>query len=375
MTTATRQRIAWFVWTIVLVSSLVAIRVLNSQATATAHESTGGAPADARFGFRLEESAKKLGVDFVHQGPTFDARLAHIMPQVASMGAAVAVADFDRDGWQDFYVTNSGEGSFNRLYRNQGNGTFADVAAQMGVADVNQRGTGVSMGAVWGDYDNDGWDDLFLYRYGRPELFHNEHGKRFVAVGAQAGLPKWVNANSATWLDYDRDGRLDLFIAGYWADSVDLWKLETTKIMPESFEYATNGGRKYLLHNRGDGTFEDRTDAMGIRSRRWTLAVIAADLLGTGYPDLFFSNDYGVSELFANRAGKRFDDVAAQAGVGMTPKSGMNASVGDIFNDGRLAIYKTNISEPGNLLQGNDLWVPKSNASATTFENMASALR
>jgi enediyne biosynthesis protein E4 len=372
MSPAERQRIAWFAWTIVLVSSLVAIRVLNSQATAAAHESAGGAPADSRFGFRLEESAKSLGVDFVHQGPTFDSRLAHIMPQVASMGAAIAVADFDRDGWQDFYVTNGGEGSLNRLYRNKGDGTFVDVAAQMGVADVNQRDTGVSMGAVWGDYDNDGWDDLFLYRYGRPELFHSDQGKRFVAVGEHAGLPKWVNANSATWLDYDRDGRLDLFLAGYWADDVNLWKLETTKIMPESFEYATNGGRKYLLHNRGDGTFEDKAAALGITSRRWTLAVIAGDFRGTGYPDLFLSNDYGVSELFANEGGKRFIDVAQMTGVGRSPKSGMNASVGDVFNDGRLAIYKTNISEAGVLVQGNDLWVPKGDSAE--YENLASSM-
>jgi enediyne biosynthesis protein E4 len=372
VTPSLRQRIAWFAWTIVLVSSLVAIRVLNSQATASAPESTGGAPADARFGFRLEESARSRGVDFVHQGPTFDTRLAHIMPQVASMGAAVAVADFDRDGWQDFYVTNSGEGSLNRLYRNKGDGTFTDVGAQMGVADVNQRDTGVSMGAVWGDYDNDGWDDLFLYRYGRPELFHNDQGKGFVAVGEQAGLPTWVNANSATWLDYDRDGRLDLFLAGYWADDINLWKLETTKIMPESFEYATNGGRKYLLHNRGDGTFEDKAAALGISSRRWTLAVIAADLLGTGYPDLFLSNDYGVSELFANQGGKRFTDVAQTTGVGRSPKSGMNASIGDVFNDGRLAIYKTNISEAGVLVQGNDLWVPKGDGAE--YENLASSM-
>jgi hypothetical protein len=129
MIPAKRQRVAWYVWTVLLVLSLVALRVLNSRATASAHEVTGGV-ADPRFGFRLEESAKTLGVDFVHQGPTFDARLAHIMPQVAAMGAAVAVADFDRDGWQDFYVTNSGEGSLNRLYRNKGDGTFADVAAQ-----------------------------------------------------------------------------------------------------------------------------------------------------------------------------------------------------------------------------------------------------
>jgi hypothetical protein len=367
-----RHRIAWIAWTIVLIASLSAVYALNRQAEGR-HLVADDEGADTRFGFRLQESAKQMGVDFTHQAPTFDSRFDHIMPQVAAMGAAVAVVDFDRDGWQDFYVTNSAEDSLNRLYRNNGDGTFTDVAGNVGLADVNRRDTGVSMGSVWGDFDNDGWEDVLLYKYGRPELFRNVDGRSFTAVGQRAGLPAWVNANAATWLDFDRDGNLDLFIAGYWPERVNLWKLETTRVMPESFEYANNGGRKYLLRNRGDGTFDDRTEAMGIRSRRWTLALVAADLFGTGNQDLFLSNDYGVSELFANRNGTRFEDVAVEAGVGMTPKSGMNASVGDIFNDGRLAIYKTNISEPGQLLQGNDLWVPKSGRS-TTFENLASAL-
>jgi hypothetical protein len=317
-----------------------------------------------------------MGIDFVHQAPTFDARLGHIMPQVAAMGASVAVVDFDRDGLQDFYVTNSAEDSLNRLYRNRGDGTFVDVAAEVGLADVNRRDTGVSMGSVWGDFDNDGWEDVLLYKYGRPELYRSDEGRAFVPIGARAGLPVWVNANSATWFDYDRDGWLDLFIAGYWPESVNLWKLETTRIMPESFEYANNGGRKYLLRNRGDGTFEDVTEAAGIRSRRWTLAVIAADLIGTGHQDLFLANDYGVSELFANRDGTRFEDVGVEVGVGRQPKSGMNAAVGDIFNDGRLAVYKTNISEPGQLIQCNDLWVPTrdGNAGAVEYENLASSL-
>ena len=354
-----------------LVASLAAVRALNQTAVASLPDDEG--VSDLRFGFQLAESAKRRGVDFVHQAPTFDSRLEHIMPQVASTGAAVAVADFDKDGWQDFYVTNSGEGSLNRLYRNKGDGTFEDVAQSVGLADVNRRDTGVSMGAVWGDYDNDGFDDLFLYRYGQPQLFHNEGGKRFVAVGT--GLPRWVNANAATWLDYDRDGRLDLFLAGYWPDDVDLWKLKTTRIMPESFEYASNGGRKYLLHNRGDGVFQDVTAAMGITSRRWTLAVTSVDLQGTGYPGLFLANDYGVSEMFVNRDGKRFDDVAMETGVGRAPKSGMNAALGDVFNDGRLSIYKTNISEPGQLVQGNDLWVPKTAGSGLpAFENLATTL-
>jgi hypothetical protein len=374
MNVALRQRLAWLLWASVLIISIAAVPTLNNRAAGTSAHSGPASPA--RFGFQLASIGEQAGVRFTHEGPTFDAKLEHIMPQVASMGASVTVADFDRDGWQDFYVTNSREDSLNRLYRNKGDGTFEDVAASAGVADVNRRETGVSMGAVWGDYDNDGFEDLLLYRYGRPELFHNEKGRTFISVGRQAGLPRSVNANSATWLDYDRDGRLDLFLAGYWPDDVDLWNLRTTRIMPESFEYANNGGRKFLLWNRGDGTFEDRTERLGIRSTRWTLAVAAADLLGAGYPDLFLANDYGVSELYANRDGQRFDDVGREAGVSLSPKSGMNASFGDVFNDGRLAIYKTNISEPGQLVQGNDLWVPSAGKArgVPKFDNLASSL-
>jgi hypothetical protein len=376
MVTARRQRAARLAWALLFVASVAAIPWLNRRTTGASAPAAGD--ATTRFGFRLTEAARAAGIDFTHTGPTFDSRLDHIMPQVASMGAAVAIADFDRDGWQDFYVTNSGEGSLNRLYRNTADGRFTDVAASMGVADLNRVETGVSMGAVWGDYDNDGFDDLLVYKYGRPELFRNAGGRSFERVTDRAGLPAWVNANSATWLDYDRDGWLDLFIAGYWPDGVNLWRLTTTRIMPESFEYANNGGGKYLLRNEGDGSFEDVTAAMGITSRRWTLAVIAADLLGTGYPDLFFANDYGVAELYANDGGRRFVDVAQEAGVGRTPKSGMNASLGDVFNDGRPAIYKTNISEPGVLVQGNDLWVPSRRGgeagSAVAFENLASGL-
>jgi hypothetical protein len=360
----------------VFIASVAAIPPLNRRYAGLSAPASG---APSRYGFRMTEVAAASGVSFIHEGPTFDPQLDHIMPQVASTGASVAVADFDRDGWQDFYVTNSAANSLNRLYRNTGDGRFVDVAAAMGVADLNKEGTGASMGAVWGDYDNDGFDDLLVYRYGAPMLFHSEQGQRFVALGDEAGLPRWVNANSATWLDYDRDGRLDLFIAGYWPDDVNLWKLTTTKIMPESFEYAQNGGRKYLLHNLGNGRFEDVTAAMGIDSHRWTLAVVAADLLGTGYPDLFFANDYGVSELYANQGGKRFVDVAEATGVGRTPKSGMNASLGDVFNDGRPGIYKSNISEPGVLVQGNDLWVIGSGKAGgedglPAVENVASGL-
>lgn len=329
-----------------------------------------------RYGFYFQEVSKAAGINFTHTAPKLDARLDHIMPQVASMGAAVSVVDFDRDGWQDLYVTNSGEGSLNALYRNLHDGTFKDVAAEMLVADVNRIDTGVSMGGVWGDFDNDGYEDLLLYKWGKPELFHNEAGKSFSRVTDKAGLPAWVNANTAIWFDYDRDGLLDIFLGGYYSESVNLWHLETTKMMPESFEYAKNGGRKYLLHNRGDGSFEDVTERMGINTRRWALAASAVDLRGTGFPDLFIANDYGVSELFFNDNGKAFRDVSEKTGVGFAPKSGMNVAFGDVFNQGRFSIYVTNISEEGVLIQGNNLWVPQegTGGDALKYENLAGDL-
>jgi hypothetical protein len=355
-----------------LLTPLAIRRLGNPSATAT----SGAAPGDAltQYGFRLTESSKTAGLDMVHGAPTLDPKLAHIMPQIASMGAAVSVVDVDRDGLSDLYVTDSKEGGRNRLYRNRGNGSFEDIAAGLGIADLNHPDTGVSMGGVWGDYDNDGFEDLFLYRWGRQELFHNDRGQGFTRVTDAAGLPAWANVNTAVWLDFDRDGRLDLFVGGYYAESINLWKLADTRMMPESFEYANNGGRKYLFRNLGGGRFEDVSAAVGLASTRWALAAVAADLRGTGFPDIFIANDYGVSELFVNEGG-RFREIGRDAGVGYAPKSGMNASVGDVLNQGRFAIYVSNISEEGILLQGNNLWVPSGSASGRpTYENLARAM-
>lgn len=335
----------------------------------------GSSQSLAHYGFYLQEVAHASGINFIHQAPTLDHQLDHIMPQVAAMGAGASIVDFDRDGWADIYLTNSGEGSKNSLYRNLGDGTFKDVAGELGIADLNQPGSGVSMGAVWGDYDNDGYEDLFLYKWGRPELFHNDGGKHFTRVTEIAALPAWINANTAIWFDYDGDGLLDLFIGGYYAEDVDLWHLKTTRMMPESFEYAKNGGRKYLYHNLGGGKFEEVSAKVGINSRRWALAATAADLRGTGHQDLFVANDYGVSELYFNN-GKEFREVGEQTGVGFAPKSGMTAAFGDVLNQGRYAVYVSNISEDGVLIQGNNLWVPQEGTSGDglRFDNLARAL-
>lgn len=356
---------------VVLLLTPIAIRRISSHRQA-ARTRLDASAALTRHGFYLTEVAHDAGVNFVHQAPTLDPKLNGIMPQVASMGASVSIVDFDHDGWSDIYVTNSAEGSKNALYHNQHDGTFKDVAGELGVADVNKVGTGVSMGAIWGDYDNDGYEDLLLIKWGRPELFHNDGGHGFTRVTEQAGLPKWINANTAVWFDYDRDGLLDLFIGGYYSEDLDLWHLSSTKIMPDSFEYAKNGGRKYLFHNLGNGKFEEVSDKVGISSRRWALAASAVDLRGTGHPDLFVANDYGVSELYLND-GKKFHEAGEQTGIGFAPKSGMNVAFGDIMNQGKYAVYVSNISEEGVLIQGNNLWVPKEGVSrdAIQFENLA----
>lgn len=333
--------------------------------------------AIARYGFFLEDVTAQAGVNFVHQRSSLDPRLEHILPQISSVGASVAVADFNNNGLQDFYLTNSLFGSPNALYLNHGDGTFTDVAAEMGIAFVNDEENGVSMGAIWGDFNNSGYEDLLIYKWGRLQLFRNENGQGFTDVTAESGLASsgWMNANTAVWLDYNGNGFLDLFVGGYFHEDVNFWNLEHTRIMPDSYEYATNGGRNYLFENQGDGTFVDVTEEAGLLvSRRWTLAAAAADLNGSGFPDLMLANDYGVDELFLNQNGNGFVNTGESAGLGAIPKSGMSVSFGDVLNQGQLAIYVTNISEAGVLMQGNNLWVPsrRSSGERLRFRNLAS---
>src|SRR5687767_7448152 len=323
--------------------------------------------ADAgRPGFALQDVTAEAGIRFVHRRPTFDPTIANVEPHVAALGAGVSVTDFDADGWPDLYFTNSRFGEPNALYRNRGDGTFEDVAASAGLAELNRPGEGVSMGAVWGDIDNDGREDVLVYRYGYPALFRNVDG-RFQDITATAGLRRWINSNGAIWLDYDRDGLLDLYITAYFR-AVDLWHLETTRIMHNSFEFATNGGTNLLFRNVGGGKFEDVTDRMDVGSTRWTLAAASADFNGDGWPDIYLANDYGPEELYLNEGGRRF--VLTTAGLESESKSGMSVTLGDAFNRGRLDVFVTNISERGYLFQNNNLRLNQM-PEASRFRNVA----
>lgn len=330
-----------------------------------------------RYGFYLEEVSGQMGINFNHVRPQLDDKIEHINDQIASVGASVSIADVNNDGLPDIYLTNSEFGTLNALYINQGDGTFEDRAAELGVADLNREGSGVSMGSVWGDINNDGFEDLFVYKWGRPELYLNDEGNGFINITETSGLPEWINANTAVWLDFNNDGNLDLFIGGYYHEEVNFWNLSSTRIMPDSYEYATNGGRNYLFQNQGDGTFVDVTEETGLLgTRRWTLAASAADLNDSGFPDLVLANDYGVDELFINQNGGSFENAGESTGMGFIPKSGMSVSFGDINNTGQLSIYVTNISESGVLMQGNNLWVPPSRSTPgrLQYQNLAGNL-
>lgn len=362
----------------VFLGGLLAVPWLMSEISARQEASEAVLAEDevlSRYGMQLREVSDQAGIDFEHQPPQLDSKVAHIMEEIASTGAAVSVVDYNNDGWKDLYVTNSAIGSNNRLYRNAGDGTFTEVAAELGIAEVNTQELGTSQGAVWADYNNDGYEDLFLYRWGRPELYRNEAGESFTRVTEKSEFPDWVNASTATWFDYNRDGHIDLFMGGYFGEQFNLWDLETTHIMPEAFEYANNGGSNYLFENQGDGTFADVTERVGLNDTKWTYAVGTADLQSDGYPELMLANDYGTDQIYFNRDGQRFEPAGDETGIGFTPKSGMNVAFGDVLNDGEFSIYVTNISEPGVLMQGNNLWVQKNSGdSSYSYTNMAGTM-
>jgi hypothetical protein len=202
-------------------------------------------------------------------------------------------------------------------------------------------------------------------------LYRNQEGRGFVSVTGASGLPDWINANAAIWLDYNSDGWVDLFIGGYFPEDLDLWNLEHTAVLTESFEYAMNGGRNYLFQNQGGGVFEDVTDQVGLTSTRWTLAAGAVDVNRDGYPELIVANDYGIDEFYLNRQGESFVEQGSESSIGFSPKSGMNVSIGDIYNKGRFGFYISNITEEGVLLQGNNFWVPKWDQEKLSYQNLA----
>lgn len=306
------------------------------------------------YSFSFEEVTDQAGLSFVHEKDTFDPQVSNIFPWLASTGAGVVTADYDGDGWMDLYFVNSKRGAHNALYRNKGDGTFEEVAEKAGIAGVNTDG--MSESALWLDYDNSGYPSLFIGSWGKSKLFKNNGDGTFTEVTDQAGVGYRGYVNKAIALDYNRDGYLDLYLGCYFRESDDLWNLTSTKIMHSDFERARNGGRNVLFHNNGDGTFTDVSEEMGVDDTGWTLSTGAADLNRDGWPDIYNANDFGPDALFINEEGKGFRKVVQGRGIGDDTFKGMNVDFADVFHDGRLVNYVSNISKEKYLLEGNQLW-------------------
>ncbi|MEZ6015734.1 MAG: CRTAC1 family protein [Planctomycetota bacterium] len=318
-----------------------------------------GANVDAaQHGFALRDVTEAWGIAFTHASPNIDPVLAPIAAQITGTGASLAVVDVDGDGDLDIYATTSRHGAPNSLWINErdasGQPRFRDVAAEAGLADVNRDGVGCSTASLWADVDADGDQDVVIVKWGHPQLFLQDAPLRFRDATATSGLADvWMNSHDGLFLDADRDGLVDLFLGGYFRAEVNLWDVSSTRIMQDSFEFSQNGGRNRFFRNLGDGRFEDVSDAFGIGGDRWTYASTAADFDEDGWTDLYIANDYGAEELLINRKGTGFEPLDVD--LDRQSKSGMSASLGDVENRGRLAVYVTNISQPGFLFQGNNL--------------------
>jgi hypothetical protein len=309
----------------------------------------------------FDDITASAGVGAPHRNRQFDNEYATIMAGYTALGASAAVADFDGDGFDDLFVTDSAVDGRNRLYRNNGDLTFTDVAAAAGIGTGNDA-TNASADSLWLDYNNDGRPDLFVVRFGRSQLFENLGAAKFKDVTEAAGLGRYINAITAVAFDYDRDGDVDLFVGGYFQPT-NLFKPDTPRFFPESFETANNGGGLHLFRNSGDGTFVEVTEKAGFRLSGWTLDVGHADADGDGWDDLYVACDFGTDRFFRNNGDGTFADITEKA-IGIDTKKGMNAEWGDFDGDGLLDVFVTNITDEY-MREGNFLWKNNGNLTFT----------
>ncbi len=308
---------------------------------------------------RFADITETAGIRFTH----FKGNKG-ISINLEEFGPGVCVSDYDNDGWQDIYFVNGrdrydrGIEVRNALYRNNGNGTFTDVTDKAGVL-----GTGFGLGCVWGDYDNDGWPDLFVTQYGKNVLYHNNGDGTFTDVTDKAGVGgmefgTWFHSG-ATFFDFDRDGKLDLYVGGYVAYGPNARRycnlVNVTSSCPPGV-YA--GSPAMLYHNNGDGTFSNVTKAAGIyQPNGKNLSVGAADYDNRGWPSLFVANDGAAAYLYQNQGHGKFLETGTQAGMAYTASGGTMAamciSLGDYDNDGLLDLYISDFQESSDHLWHN----------------------
>jgi enediyne biosynthesis protein E4 len=310
------------------------------------------AAADAVGERWFADVTQKAGVNVKHTNRAFDNPYAKIMEGYTALGASASVADYDADGYDDVFVTDSKLGGKNHLYHNNHNFTFTDVAETAGVANGNDDHNATA-DSLWFDFNNDGRPDLLVVRFGHNQLFQNMGNGKFKEITKTAGIDGYKNAITAIAFDYDRDGKLDLFVGSYF-QPINIFKPDSPRFFPESFETANNGGGVTVYHNNGNGTFTDVTEKVGLKLSGWTLDLGHADADNDGFDDLYVACDFGTDRFFHNNGDGTFTDITEKA-IGFDSKKGMNVDWGDFDNDGLLDIYVTNITDDY-MREGNFLW-------------------
>jgi len=295
---------------------------------------------------------------------------------IEATGSGVAIIDYDRDGWPDIFLVNgrelqgggekSGKNSSptSHLFHNNHDGTFSDVTARAGLV-----ATGWGQGACVGDYDNDGYDDIYVTQYGKNRLYHNERNGKFKEVAEQAGASgsgqEW--GTGCAFVDYDRDGKLDILVANYvhfdlaktpkpGEEAGCMWKGAPVMCGPRGLESAPN----MLLHNLGAGKFEDVSKASGIEKTNghYCFSVTTLDYDDDGWPDIYVACDSTPAILYHNNQDGTFTDTAADAGAAYNEdgreQAGMGSTAGDYDGDGNIDLFKTNFSDDTSTLYRNN---------------------
>ena len=325
----------------------VALTVFLLAALGLAPDRGGAAAPISPVTFR--DVTQQAGLHFVHNSGAFGKKF---LPE--TLGPGVAFIDYDNDGWPDIFLVNgmdwpghAQKHSTPKLYHNNHDGTFTDVTHKAGL-DVEMYGLGVAVG----DYDNDGFDDLFVTALGQSRLFHNNGNGTFTDVTQKAGLsgPRELST-SAAWVDYDKDGRLDLVVGNYvqWTLEGDLYCTLDGKnksyCTPESYK----GTSARLWHNRGDGTFEDVTQKAGLgEPTSKTMGIAVLDYDNDGWPDLLFSNDTQPNKLYRNNGNGTFSEKGVIAGIAFSEdgvaRAGMGVDAADYDHSGYPSVMITNFS-------------------------------